>query len=351
MTCHFVATDQPRALIGRHLDGCDGDCKGCAPCPEPHCLTCYRNHATVTCTDCLNAARDDLHAIVRLCAELPDEAAARAGRSSAPGQPALGGEPMVLIGPVSMSGTAQILQLDHRKRLGLDTSHMLDELSGDFEPPLSVLAGWAHVWMDHLGQHTDLTATIRREADYLGSTMHYMAQITTVPFDEFARALRQCRSHLEDELHDGDRKPRGAPCVHCQTMLERNVTPRTERGICDGHHLPGAGWHEPSLQCPVPRPEGCCDRGGADDEWVCPKCHRRYDPQAYSNAVAATYKAHAPALPADDMHDQLGVPKGSLRAWASMGKIRKRGKDINGRVLYDVADTMGMMKRTEGEAS
>jgi hypothetical protein len=283
----------------------------------PDCLACNRpTNAEHVCPRCITTARDNLAEIIHLTHNLREQAIHHADHTSAPGHPVLGGEAMAMLGPTSTSPRAQIRQLIHRARLELDNDHVLDHHAGDHEPPLSVLAGWAQVWRDFLGHHTQLTATLDREASYLNQHMHLMAQVVDIPFDEFARALSQCRRHLEDVLHDGTREERGAPCTECGTPLIRPVTP-----------------------------------AGLSDDYECRTCHRHLTGPEYRLAVAIdyrTYALHAPALTALELSDQLGVSRGSVTAWASLGKVRRRGRNLDGRVLYDVADVRHMLALRTG---
>ena len=73
------------------------------------------------------------------------------------------------------------------------------------------------------------------------------------PFEDFARDVRRCRSHLENVLHDenqGDRANVG--CFDCGGDLERRLT-----------------------------------AGGFEDHWTCRRCRRRYTYAEYNFALRA----------------------------------------------------------------
>lgn len=299
-----------------HCDGGLGDCRGCQPCTKRHCIVCGSAHVDrMTCADCIATVRQALTDVVRLHAELPLQAAFGAddGRLQA-GSPIPGADATVLLGPGS-DGRGQTRELLH----GGAATHAADEYRGDPEPPLQLLASWEDDWRSEYGHGGGPRATLQGAADYLDEHLHRAAQ-THLAFDEFAADVKRCRSRLEDVLHDGVRDETGAPCVHCGSTLVRRALPPHE---CrkSGHH----DRHE-------------CDRGGLRDEWRCPRCRRVYDARSYWNAVGAAYRAHAEAMTADDIEEQYGVTRGTLRVWASRGHVRKRGKDGNGRQRYDVAD-------------
>ena len=50
---------------------------------------------------------------------------------------------------------------------------------------------------------------------------------------------------------------------------------------------------------------------------------------------------------AGQMQLKYRIKPGSLRQWANRGKVRKRGRDESGRMLYDVADALAL--RDNGE--
>jgi hypothetical protein len=293
--CRYIAADQPRALNGRHTATCDDNgCRGCAPCPEPHCQLCGIEHLAnshpQTCPSCVGSLRADLEAIDALYGTLPDQATngGQDGRLTA-AAPIPGGDALVMLAPAS-DGT-QATDHEHESRT-------------DPTPPLLVLSTWEDDWRRHLDHDRDIHATVPNAIAYLATHLSLMAQRHD-GLEGLATDLTNLRRRLEDILRAGERDERGAPCIHCGTMLIR-----------------------------------LCTDKGLQDEWRCHRCHRRYGNQAYYNAVAATYKAHAPALTATDMHSQYGVEPGTLRAWASRKKVRRRGHDLQGRVLYDVNDTL-----------
>ena len=281
--CRFVASDQPRVIKGRHAVPCvcDGEL-GCLECPETHCIVCGRDHAAAACTGCLEAARSDLQAIRDLCASLPAEAAEKGVQSEA----------MMLLGP-----TADPEAWRNRAASAmwgrLDASY-LDDCRDELHP-LWVLGTWEQIWRDHLDHYSIAPITVASAHAYLDMQIGYMADQIEPAFDEFARELRACRSHLEDVLRDGIREERGAPCVQCERNMVRN-----------------------------------------EDHWECRTCHRRLTEVEYRFAVGAVYRAHSDRLTASDLAERLGLKATEIRVWGSRGHVDKRGKDHNGITLYDV---------------
>jgi hypothetical protein len=79
-----------------------------------------------------------------------------------------------------------------------------------------------------------------------------------------------------------------------------------------------------------------------DDRWTCPRCRQWWTEEDYRAKIAGLYLGVATALTASDMRKAHRVPEGSTRGWSAKGHVRKRGRDEQGRTLYDVADTLGM---------
>lgn len=291
--CRWVATDRPRVIVGRHLDPCQCDgLTGCEPCSRQHCLCCGRVHPDVlVCVGCLEAVRDDLRAIGDLSSGLPDEAIVKGVESEA----------MMLLGPAA----------DPEAWRNQATSAMVGRLAAEYLAdardelhPLWVFATWEQIWRDFLQHDTDQPVTFAGSWAYLNTQLGYMADQPEPAFEEFARELRQCRSHLEDVLRDGIREDRGAPCVQCGTRMVRVVTSQ-----------------------------------GAQDIYRCKPCRREVTADQYHYAVGVAYRAHATSLTAHDLGERLGLKASVIRVWGSRGLIRKRGRrESDGVTLYDVAD-------------
>jgi hypothetical protein len=286
------------------------------PCPERHCVVCGRGHCDdtnpQTCAECVGLVRENLTEIMRLYEELPRQArdGGADGRLLA-GAPIPGAEAMVLLAPGSDARArawarerGDQREAEGRKRgYDGDYSHAQDEVDSDPMPPLLVLATWEDDVRSFLGHPAGPRATMWRCADYLGQHLTLMAQRHPA-FDEYARDLARCRARLEDVLGEGERDERGAPCQKCGTLLVRR----------------------------------CHPRHGLVDEWECPRCRTSYTAAEYWKAVEQDYQDNAEALHAEAIQRRTGVAIGTIRVWVSRGKVRTRGKDERGRVLYDVAD-------------
>lgn len=278
-------------------------------------------------TETAAQARQDLTEIVNLCAYLLDHAAhaGHDGRLEA-ARPIPGGDAMIMLSPVADYDTwarriTVRLEIHYRRQMA-GLSHdpwMTDDLPSDPEPPLIVLGFWDDAWR-HLNQHLPHPRpTIASAAGYLHQHMTRMSREPRARFNDFTRDLHQLRTRLEQILYAGERDEKGAPCLHCKAMLIRR---------CD------------------PPKAGARDQGGLRDMWDCPRCRRTYGPAEYWNAVAAQYRANAPALTADDLATEHAVTPSTVRSWAARGHVKRRGHDLTGRVLYDVADVRNMASET-----
>jgi len=251
-----------------------------------------------------------------------------------------GGTAMVMLGPVGdrRRWDERFYTLEHAWLEGESDedpyAYVWDD-DADDEPPLATLAYWSDFIREQRGESTRLRATVEREADYLRSRLTWAADDNghgdpnLLEFPLMDDALRSCRARLETVLIEGVRLDRGAPCLQCESTLERVTHARRSHDECEGHDR----GHGPV--CPYPQ-QGCCDRGGGQEWFRCRKCQRTYDEASYRLAVAAAFRAHAPALTAADIELTWGVKASLVRLWGSRGHVAKRGKDRHGITLYDV---------------
>lgn len=299
-TCRWTGPTTPRVVVRRHLDPPPEDhppeCRGCLPCRSPHCGIDGSTHTTtdlLVCPACIGAVRADLDAITRHYAALPTEAWHR----GSPGG-LHGGDAMVMLGPGSNDSQP----------------NAIDESNADPVPPLLVVEGWAQVWRDELGhREPDGPATVEQACIYLAGQLDAAASLANRDCDlpTVAGEIHTLRTRLEDVLHDGIRDERGAPCLDCGAMLVRRSEP------------------------PAPAKRHDRDQGGLRDRWDCPRCHRVYGYVEYHLAVRGEYLKLAPALTAEQLAEELDVKAGTVRAWATRGLVQRRGRDQDGRVLYD----------------
>jgi hypothetical protein len=364
--CRFNGHTNPRLLNGHHHEQTDNPdapvcpnpdtCRGCAPCPDNHCAVCSVEHTDdthpVTCPECVAAIRDDLKALPGLCVQLRRHA--RLGNSlRLAAAPIPGGEATVMIGPATKAAHSRAYYEEgHRPQCTnpackgcLDASHKADEWDGDANTPMLVLVQWEDAWRDTLGSPTQKRPHLRDAIKYLGDHLTLMAQRHDPPIGDFAEELATLRHHLEEVLGDGVRNQPGAPCVHCGTALvQLSSKPRAckHRVLADEvaklakdprFNLMALCLAYPHMAVEHMR----CDQGGLRDTWQCLRCRRRYTDDQYRYAVGSEYIRSARSLTARELEWKTGVPASTIRAWGSMGRVTKRGRDDFGLWRYDVA--------------
>lgn len=296
--CRHVATDQPRALKGRHHEDCPEqtwhaplawtDCPGCEPCPRRHCGSCGHRHVAedqLTCPECVGAARDHLTAIRANAGQLLAEAVHRG----------IDSEAAHLEGP-----TAQPEAWRQRRRHGFKPHE--DDVIGETHP-LWILGTWDLLVTEHYGHHRTGRVTITSAVAYLDRNLGDLAQDGDFAFEDLARDLRTCNGHLEDVLHDSAQADTGAPCMTCGVPLERT-------------------WGK--LQ--------------AADGWRCPRCRETSTEDQYRFAVMQLHREEAAWLTDRDMEMRTGVKAATIRSWARSSLVVKRLD--SGRVVYAVADVL-----------
>lgn len=301
-SCKWAGREQPRVIPARHNDDCRSEtCGGCLACTESHCRVCGITHADGSCPECLASTRADLRTIGILCDSLPEEVEHRG----------IHGEAMVLLGPVA----------DPEARGHLEASVLAGRVSADYldvadgeQHPLFVLGSWLMMWQDALEHEDDSVVTIESAIGYLDRQLTYMAGFDHVPFEDFAAATRQCRAHLESVLHAGEQVDTGVPCLDCGVRLVRE-------------------WGKLAMA----------------DGWRCPKCKKFSNEEQYRLAVKGEHLAQAEWLTASDCSEWLtemadaddtiiAATPGTIRAWATKGKVRKR-RD-SGRTMYRKSDAL-----------
>lgn len=194
--------------------------------------------------------------------------------------------------------------------------------------PLFVLASWSDIIRDQRDEPTDLRATVKREADYIGEHLDWIygddghSEPNFWANDELSDDLSKCRATLEGVLKDGVRHDTSAAACF-------NDDAESDTGKCGGQlirrTLKRDGCEHETLRRQVAewaaRPErkgerehpgvtmefvralnpavfadhvrGECDLGGRDDVYQCRKCHRRYDEAGYWLAVMEHYERQA----------------------------------------------------------
>ncbi|WP_183092918.1 hypothetical protein [Nocardioides stalactiti] len=309
MSCYRIARDQPRLVRNRHDPvACPmvgwhpplaWDCDGCQPCTRPHCSTCDREHVTdLTCPNCISEIRTNIERIVELTGlPLVDELLTRGNRSEA----------AHLLGP-----TAHVKQWQQRRKHGYRNHR--DDVVG-LDHPLWVLGVWDLMITEHYGHIRTANVTVTTAADYIKRNLSDLAQDPLIDFPAFAGEIAQCKTHLETVLRADEQVERAAPCVKCGTHLVK-----AERG------------------------------------YRCTRCHDDLTENQYHLAVKAAHIKHADRLNADDLAQRIGVPASTIRSWASVMRVQRKGeqavelaplirscgRDGGNRKVYRVADAVAI---------
>lgn len=355
-------------VLATHLKTCDSSsCEGCEPCTKrhctmPHCNRHLRREEATVCTPCIGSVRTNLVRIGELCRVVPTAALERGVVTS---------EAAVLAGPVPEWSTfdarrrhvlsgglcrcATRLRLcpdlqtfdgpvcdraekcNHlvcRNRTGRgncpDLLAWLEDAGHDQQHPKWVLGSWDWLATHALGQTRTLKLTVASAVAYLDAVLTDLARTDDFPFPQFATDVADCRTHVEEVLFLADHVEKGAPCPECDRSGRKAK--------------------------PLERHYAADDQTGDSDLWVCPTCENVWDLEEYDKYVAREFQARAPRLTASQIHDQYRVPEGTLRRWANgwNGRdpiVRKRGKNAQGRQLYDVADVLAARDQKEPETA
>lgn len=307
MSCYYAGAERPRLMAGRHLaEGCE--CKGCEPCAWSHCRVCGVGHAEHTCPGCLTEVRESLVEIRRLCAALPAEVEIKGVDSEA----------FNLLAPVA--DPEAIGHVKASVNVGRVPADWLEVADHELHP-LLVMGTWMEAYIEAF-EHPEPAAriTINAATSYLDRNLSYASTFADVLFEDFARNLRQCRTHMERVLHDGEQVETGAPCMTCEKPLIR---------VWQWDELPWpqrAGHYSYATQ----------------DAWACARCKVWRSEAEYRLNVAEWHRQEAKYLTAADMVIETGVKRGSLTGWGSKGLVAKRTE--GGRVVYRVADVLALLK-------
>lgn len=307
------ATSEGYVLDGFHLDECQsGDCRGCWPC-EPrtqhgdllqHCTArgkCSEHvpEDVLSCPRCVGKTREALAGIVDRVSNLPDESE-RMGVDS---------EAAVLNGPAI--DTLADLEAYRHRQTSIAFGRIDGEVEGTGQHPLNVLGTWELMLREEYGPDSDERITVESAAAYLDGQLDRLAQDPEQDFPLFVREVAACLSHIEAVLHDQRGAERGAPCHLCPKPAPRLVLKRDDK-----------------------------DKTGASDRWKCPECRNTWTEAEYRQRVGDDYLKTSKKLTASQMQAKHRIKPGALRQWANRGKVRKRGRDESGRMLYDVDDAL-----------
>jgi predicted RNA-binding Zn-ribbon protein involved in translation (DUF1610 family) len=274
---------------------------------ERRCQVCHRNAVTVdgrgtdqTCATCLGRTRQHIVRLEIMATALLGEALLRT----------LNSEAAALAGPVA---DVEVWSYRRLSVLGqrIDPSWLEDQV--DMHHPSWVLGTWEREARLHFGQVVSpgtSKPTLTEAVEFLlgddGRTLARLAQDPDFAFGELANDMRICHDHVERVLALEDHVDRGAPCPNCgQAELRKDY-----------------GTDE------------------SDDMWTCPRCLQWWTDHDYRTRILAVYVGVAEALTASQIAEHYRVKESTIRTWVERGRVHRRGKDAQGRQLYDVAEVL-----------
>jgi len=313
-------------LTAEHRSDCRDDCRGCRPCPESHCDLLGRcaNHVDqaaglFTCPRCIGRVKRGVRSIVERYAELPAEVEVKGVDSEA----------LNLHGPAASAEQLAARRRWDESRGWCDFPRTLAK--DDPHHPYAVLGRWDMAIRESYGPPTDLFVTVSRAADYLtGPVMETFAH--TQEFEDFARDVARCLTHLETVLSDSREPEKGAPCPTCR-----------EEGVAYGARRL--------------RKRYGADVTGKDDTWHCSTnpAHWWSDVD-YRARVDGDYVQHAAELSILELAERTGITASTLRRWAGRTlleivdgesvygppRLKARGRNAQGRKVYRVEDVTAL---------
>lgn len=357
LSCRHDA-DTGEWVTPEHTRDCRAvDCEGCRPCGKDHCAlfgSCPNHVDTAagvfTCPSCIGECRSLVAENVTL-ASLVEAEVQHARVTSAV---------LNLAGP---SADVENWELRRARAAAADEARGWCDFPmlylydvDDTHHPVAVFARWERnlrreyempraatedtVWPMPHHQERDVMSRSAAFFDVMldGRFAH------DEPFEEFFRAMRRLHTYLESVLSDSRKPETGAPCPSCADELHGTdqSAPRLEK-----HHVDH-------------------DKSGASDEWVCPRnTTHRWQEADYRLRVAGDYLAHATTLTADQIHEQYGIPAGTVRRWANVQRvfrggeyveqpamIRTAGRTPTGVKTYHVDEVLNVHRsKTKGETA
>lgn len=370
-----------RVLNLEHHRDCNlSGCPGCLPC-EPrwgHCRRCRHAHLDAdhpaTCATCVGQVRQDILTIGDHITEAHDQHVHRAISSIAfmLTAPAGNYEAGMFVHQSAMSGRlcrcrtrglpvclgdippvqgprCELLICSHRTCYAIrrpptcpDVRFILEELRLDEMHPFTVFGAWELHWRHLLDLELDrddiVEHTTWSSARFILEHLTQMAQAHAEEsdFGQLAAEVAASRRWLEDVLRLDDRPDRGVQCPVCGKSDLIKVYDTTDEGAEEYDEARFAKVY--------------------NDLWTCTNdaCGQVWTEAEYREKVQGIYVQKADRLTASQLRETYRVPEGSTRGWAAKGLVKKRGKDLSGRQLYDVADTLRQRDRTanlQGEAS
>lgn len=254
----------------------------------------------------MSTPTETLREIERLYAELLEQSmrGGNDGRLIA-AAPIPGGQAVVALSPWSfgLDDGSHRLMYDQQgaPREHFDASRVdryRDEHWADYRReihPTATLATWSLAWRDWFG-HTDtqLAVTVRSASTYLRLNLEHMqaqGDDGAPDLDEMTRDLHAVKTQLENIVYDGQREERSeVPCLDCpRTRLVKRYHPKQT----------------------------------ARDHWLCTRCKRKYDPDAYARAKHQHLVSEGAErfVLLQDAVEATRLPKYLIRGWMRRGKV------------------------------
>jgi hypothetical protein len=285
LRCYWVASDKPRVLAQRHEDDCpDEGCRGCLPCTMDHCRVCGIEHTSGACGGCLTEIRDNLTAIGRMCAALPEEVEHRG----------VEGEAMALLAPVAdPEAWEHVTASMMAGRIPADWRLLPEDwitTATDENHPLLVLGHWEMIYRDAFEHETSSLVGVATAAAYLIRHLTEAALEPWVAFEAMAKAVRDSCAYVERVLHDGEQVDRTRVTCTAENCRKK---PRLVRKY---------GWSTTA------------------DKWECPSCDLIYEDGQFREAHARQLR-HEGAMKFLPLRDAVatlvaqGRPERTIRQW------------------------------------
>lgn len=290
----------PRTDLPQHArDAQHPLCVACAPLHRsPASLPADRPQV---CLPCESDVRAWLLEVVELYAVLPDVldrlpsqwSQDRHGSGDSARMP--GGDALVMLAGGS-DGRSQT-------RLGVDTSHEVDEYPGDPQSALFVLGSWERDWRETRHERATGPTTVSGSVAYLTEPWRWRWAVASHPaWDELAADVHRLVQRMRAVTGHADAVDRaGADCFGCGgTLVRKRADPAPCEHTAPSWDLDRMGY-DPALgygESVADRDarvtaweaeHSRCEQGGAPEEWACERCKRRYSREAYHLAVAQRY--------------------------------------------------------------
>lgn len=307
---------------------------------HPLCVVCGESLPEMfrqTCPECVAKVRVDLADIESLYVRLPgflvesrfpsDTAGERTSGTREKSMP--GGDALTLYayGGTGMDAGVYAPGTSwHENR-----DHVSDENPGDPPSVVATLEMYEDEWRHLLRQPAAGPPNVATSIAYLTSQLDRMAQAHS-EFEFFAHDIHGLVQRLKQVVGLSDQPVPGAGCLDCGTQLERKFIDVVRDG--DGRII----------------------RGGLEDDYTCPRCHRVYTKGEYLLAIRGALECDG-WVPVSLAAAVVGSPPETVRTWVHRAIQDKGGVPAACRVkdravlVWWPAVHERMFKKKQAEAS